>query len=96
MEASDQGSSLLSLQEKERIVVLLQGRGVPKQCPMCKKSTWSIADGYFSTPIHRSVHSGVVLGGPTIPSIALVCTNCGFISCHAAGVLGLLAGSEGS
>ena len=39
--------------------------------------------------------NGIVLGGPSIPSIPIICNRCGFISSHALGILGLLPPKTG-
>ena len=55
-----------------------------------------LKNGYFSRNHFINIKdlkdnlNNYVLGGPSIPSIAIVCSKCGFISSHALGVLGLL------
>jgi len=80
----------LSKKEKERIINILRKRKLLSKCPMCANRSFTIADGYFKHSIDAKL-KGFVLGGPSIPSIGLVCNNCGFISQHALGVLGLLS-----
>ena len=58
-------------------------------CPRCASTEFSVADGYLNQTIQGEL-SGVVIGGPSIPSALIVCTNCGFMSQHALGALGLL------
>jgi hypothetical protein len=36
------------------------------------------------------------MASPTVPAIAIACSNCGFISQHAAGALGLLPAPQGA
>ena len=62
-------------------------------CPMCGHNKFTIADGYF-TPILQKDLTSYKLGGASIPSIIIICTNCGFMSQHALGVLGLLPKKE--
>lgn len=83
----------LSAQEKERIAAELSKRGVPRPCPMCGTNQWAMADGYFTNSLQFTLTS-MQFGGPSIPTIALVCGNCGFVSQHALGILGILP-SEG-
>ncbi len=75
--------------EKQKIVSELNRRIPNLVCPMCHQRSFIILDGYFNQPIQAELE-GVVLGGPALPSIGIVCNNCGFISQHALGVLGLL------
>ena len=82
---------MISKEEKQKIISELNNRinlGNLK-CPMCGNNHFIIADGYFNTMMQDHLN-GIVLGGTSIPSIAIVCNKCGFISSHALGVLGLL------
>jgi hypothetical protein len=82
---TNEQKKLLKDQLLEKVKVL--------RCPMCKNESFTLADGYFSTPLQRSV-SFYGLGGKAIPAIAIICDNCGFISQHAVGRLGLLDNKE--
>ena len=75
--------------EKQAIIDKLNSRIQHLECPMCHSRNFIIADGYFNSTIQPHLN-GVVLGGPSIPNIGIVCNHCGFISHHAIGVLGLL------
>ena len=59
------------------------------KCPMCGNDQFTIADAYLRNDLQADLKN-VSLGGPAIPSVAIICTNCGFISQHAIGILGLL------
>ena len=59
------------------------------KCPMCEGEHFFIADAYLLNTLQLDIKK-VSVGGPSIPSIAIVCKNCGFISQHALGVLDLL------
>lgn len=81
----------LSGEKRRKIAAKLAEVGVRGGCPMCKKErSWVLADGYFNEPIQGDLDQGLVIGGPSIPSVALICSNCGFMSQHALGALGLL------
>jgi hypothetical protein len=82
--------------KKELIEVLdkrLKKRGTQLRCPMCSQPHFSIADAYIRNELQPDLKA-VNLGGPSIPTIAIVCSNCGFLSQHAIGVLGLLSVEE--
>ena len=79
----------LSDAQKKQIADALQRKGAARPCPRCGNNSWILADGYFNNPIQVQV-GALVIGGPSIPSVVVVCSNCGFISQHALGALGLL------
>lgn len=63
--------------EKQKILATIKAQ-VPKigNCPVCGNSNWTLADGYIQLPVQDKLGS-VVLGGPVLPCVAIVCTNCG-------------------
>jgi len=75
---------------KQKIVQRLQEKRVRGACPMCGTDAFFLLDGYFTHPIQLELTGGMVFGGPAIPTVAIACSNCGFISQHALGALGLL------
>jgi predicted RNA-binding Zn-ribbon protein involved in translation (DUF1610 family) len=81
--------SMLTVEQRKELVAALEKRGVPRACPMCGTNKWALGEGYFSNSLQRDFTS-VNLGGIGIPSIPIICSNCGFISQHALGALGLL------
>ena len=89
--------NMISNEEKQKIVLELSKRinSGEIKCPMCGNKHFIIADGYFNTIMQDSLN-GIVLGGPSIPSIPIICNRCGFISSHALGILGLLPKQTGN
>ena len=89
--------NMISNEEKQKIVLELNKRinSGEIKCPMCGNKHFIIADGYFNTIMQDSLN-GIVLGGPSIPSIPIICNRCGFISSHALGILGLLPKQTGN
>lgn len=79
----------LTKKQKEEIATKLRDRGAILSCPRCGNSNFTILDGYFVQTIQTEL-AGMVIGGPSIPSIAVVCKHCGFMSQHALGALGLI------
>ncbi|MEG0588209.1 MAG: hypothetical protein RR506_09930 [Akkermansia sp.] len=77
--------------EIERIIVeaIFSKIKTKYQCPMCHINKGSfIADGIIANSLQNPEHkNSFQLGGTTMPAISLVCSNCGFISQHAIGVL---------
>ncbi len=81
--------------DKRKIIAKLAEKKVVASCPMCSNKNFTLADGYFTNPLQMSPQGGLLIGGPSIPTIAIICTQCGFISQHALGILGLLQQPEG-
>jgi len=75
---------------KEKVIEILKEKNVILPCPRCSGRNWSI-EGFLNQSLQQPMlWQGMVIGGPSIPSAVVVCTNCGFISQHALGSLGLL------
>lgn len=79
----------LSQEEKDEIIEILKERGAIQSCPRCGHGNFTILDGYMTHSLQSKLE-GQVIGGPAIPTVAVICNNCGFVSEHALGVLGLL------
>lgn len=82
---------MITAAEKQKIIEKLNqkfdSQGI--KCPMCGNNHFIIGDGYFNS-FMQDDFKNINLGGPSIPSIPIICDKCGFISSHALGVLGLL------
>jgi predicted nucleic-acid-binding Zn-ribbon protein len=83
----------LEEQDKQKIIKALQDRGATRPCPRCGNSNFTLIDGYFNQTIQTEL-KGMVIGGPSVPSVVVACNRCGYLSQHALGVLGLLPGEE--
>ncbi len=79
----------LSNSEKENFAKRLKEKNVKLECPMCGNKDFILVDGYFKFTLQTTI-KGTIIGGPSIPAIGVICSNCGFISNHAIGALGLL------
>lgn len=82
---------MIDEEEKQRLVLRLNEKFAQNGlvCPMCHHNHFSLADGYVNNFMQDNFN-GAVIGGTSIPAIPIICTNCGFISMHAIGVLGML------
>lgn len=80
----------MTQEEKDKIIRSLTEKGAMRSCPRCDKNNFSLLDGYFNHPLQANPAT-LMLGGLTVPTIAIVCTNCGFLAEHALGSLGLLS-----
>ena len=83
----------LSEQDKKKIIKAMQDRGATKPCPRCGNGNFTLLDGYFNQTIQMEL-TGMVIGGPSVPSAVIACSRCGYLSQHALGVLGLLRAEE--
>lgn len=79
----------MTKEEKGEIAAIIKSRITVLKCPMCGLNSFTISDGYVFNEVHDD-YKHRVIGGAGIPSVLLVCSNCGFISQHAIGALGLL------
>lgn len=56
---------------------------------MCRVGPWNLADRYVNVLLQDDLGGGLVIGGPTLPSAALICANCGYTALFNLLVLGL-------
>lgn len=73
----------------DKLVAKMRARGKEESCPMCGNDKFFIADAYFTNVLQTDLNN-MKLTGLSVPSIAIICHNCGFISQHALGALGLV------
>ena len=78
---------------KKKITKALEERGAMRACPRCGNASFTLLNGYFNQTIQTELR-GMVIGGPSIPSAVVACDNCGYLSQHALGTLGLLPEKE--
>ena len=79
----------MSLTDRERQAVAdtLKQKGA-RGCPICGATSWQLQDEMVAT-VPSVPGGGLSIGGAHIPMIQVVCTNCGFVSHHAAAALGI-------
>jgi hypothetical protein len=80
--------------DQSKVSDLLQQKGVNRPCHRCGSLSFSVIEGYSYFPIHTELSGDLVLGGPSVPVVLVACTNCGAITPHAIGALGLLPSEE--
>jgi predicted RNA-binding Zn-ribbon protein involved in translation (DUF1610 family) len=79
----------LTQEQRDKIIGRLMERKAVLPCPRCGNKNFVLLDGYFIQPISTDI-GAVVIGGQSIPSVVTACAQCGFLSQHALGALGLL------
>lgn len=80
---------MLKEEDREKIIKILSKRIGNFTCPICHEGHLSLVDGYSSHVLTDNFHV-INMDGKIIPFVMLVCNNCGFISQHALGTIGLL------
>lgn len=83
----------LPKEEKERILRALSERVAGVTCPICHQQRFVMGDGYIFNHLQENFLV-MNLGGPAIPTIPVVCHNCGFVAHFSLGVLGMLPRQE--
>ncbi|MDD3580081.1 MAG: hypothetical protein PHW74_03550 [Desulfobacca sp.] len=83
----------LSKELKDKIIKALEARQAKLPCPRCGHQSFIILDGFFN-PTLQTEGEVQVRAGPSVPTVVVICKQCGFISQHALGVLGLLGQEE--
>lgn len=77
-------------QRTEQIIKALTDKGVRLPCPRCGLSKFSFVG---ETLIQLNSDPNVMrIGGPAVPAAIVACDNCGYITEHALGPLGLKRG----
>ncbi len=89
---------MLDEKQKQEIIGKLNQRftrnGNPLKCPMCGDHQFTLTDAYLNHTLQNDLTS-FSLGGQSIPTIGIVCTNCGFLSQHVLGIIGSLPNQGG-
>ena len=84
---------MIATEQQNKIVSVLNERIKGLTCPMCHNNHFSMLEGYYHNVLQDDLDS-ILIDGRITPSIPIICNNCGFISQHALGPLGLLPKEE--
>jgi hypothetical protein len=74
---------------KQAVVDALRSKGVNGACPMCSGRSWAQLDGFVYLPTGPSSDSAQSATG-LVPTVVMACQNCGHMSTHVAGMLGVV------
>jgi hypothetical protein len=74
---------------KHRVASALATKGVRMPCPRCGTNAWTLVDGFLVHPLTDDVNQ-IIIGGRSLPTVALVCNHCGYVTEYAAVLLGVL------
>lgn len=83
----------MNQEQKNKIANELNKRISILKCPMCQHGSFVMLDGYVLQPVSENLKS-ITIGGSSIPMTAIVCNNCGYVSFHALGAIGMLNNME--
>lgn len=81
--------------DKKEITKRLIERGATFPCHRCGHKEFTVLDGYSHKTLQDDITGSLLIGGPTIPTILVACNNCGCVTAHALGGLGLLPTKKG-
>ena len=70
------------------IEAALRERGVNRPCPRCGTNLFRVMPGLALIALQQPGND-LEVGGPALPAAITLCANCGFVSEHALGALGL-------
>ena len=73
-------------QKRDIVQALVERIKRPIICPICHGEDFAILDGYLTQKVKGELGEKESF----LPSIAMICTKCGFISQHNIGILGLI------
>jgi len=80
---------------REEILDILTKKGATNPCHRCNKNQFTILDGYTQIGLQDSLREAVLSRERSIPVVDIICSNCGAITSHALGALGLLTMNNG-
>ncbi len=76
----------ISEAQRQKVIQALNEKAATLPCPRCGNADFTLLDGYFNQTIQTELQ-GIVIGGPSIPSVVVACKKCGFLSQHAMSIL---------
>ncbi len=71
-----------------KVIEHLKAKWSGRPCPMCGVGNWNVQDSTYQ--LLEFNEGGLVIGGPVIPVIPIVCSNCGntlLVNAITAGIL---------
>lgn len=68
---------------KERIIQGLKDKNLPIHCGSCGSGEMTLIDGFVNQPLQDTFSGGLIIGGKSLPLIALVCNKCGHVQYYA-------------
>ena len=79
---------MVDQERSNRIIQALNSKGVNKPCPRCGNLHFNVV---AETSIPVNSNPAIISADTTVvPTVIVACTNCGFVTQHALGALGLV------
>ena len=78
---------------RDQIIHKIQDKTGSTKCTICHTGPLIIGDGIISLNLQKKTR-GLVLGGPHMPCVALVCSHCGHTHLFNLVTLGIIPGSK--
>jgi len=80
--------------DRSQVLKLLDERKADKPCHRCGHESFSLLDEGTNIYLKKSIDNAQIVGGPSVPVAIAVCNNCGAVTFHAIGALGLLSAQD--
>lgn len=80
-------------ENKENILKKIEDKCKNLKCPICENDNMILGEGYLTHDIQQNLVSRQ-MGGSNIPTVPVVCSNCGFLREFSIGILGLIKKEE--
>ncbi len=75
------------------LVKRVKEKGIDLKCPICNNQNFMLVDGFSRRDLSKN-YKYIQLGQQYIPSISIICDNCGYLMDFALGTLGFLKKEE--
>ena len=79
--------------DRSIVIQKLESKGALAPCHRCGQSQFSVLDQMANFSVQEEMQ-GFQLGGASVPAALVICNNCGAITPHALGALGILPNEE--
>ena len=80
-------------EQRNKIIKALTQRVSDFVCPFCHQAKYTFIEAYSVEPVQND-YKGLQIGSKMLPSVMLVCGNCGHVDKFSLGVLGLMEGES--
>lgn len=85
----DVPSNEITPHQQNLILEAVQGKGASRPCYRCGNQTHTVHNSLTNVPMN-GVTAAAAFTATSIPAAIIFCSNCGLVSFHALGYLGLL------